>query len=147
MTLTLHSHLDQRLDLLASLRDLAARQNEAIMERRTDDLLRLLAQRERLAEALLADAEAFDASAKEWKTSDRSSDSEVAVKLAKAESLLEEILAFDAADEAAIRESCGRITHEIQDLSANTAARQAYRGNSSVQVQAPVNSRFTDSTG
>ena len=49
MTLTLHSHLDQRLDLLASLRDLAARQNEAIMERRTDDLLRLLAQRERLA--------------------------------------------------------------------------------------------------
>lgn len=147
MTLTLHSHLDQRLDLLASLRDLAAQQNEAIVARRTDDLLRLLAQRERLAEALLADAEAFDASAKEWKTSGRSSDSEVAVKLAKAESLLEEILAFDAADEAAIRESCGRITHEIQDLSASTAARQAYRGNSSVQVQDPVNNRFTDSTG
>jgi hypothetical protein len=147
MTMTLTTHLDHRLDLLESLRDLAARQNEAIMERRTDELLRLLAERERLAEALLADAEAFDASAQEWKTSDRACNSEITIKLAKAESLLQEILAFDAADEAAIRESCGRITEEIKEVSATTAARNAYRGGTPVRSADSATSRFTDSTG
>jgi len=144
---TLDMHLDRRLGLLESLRDLAARQNEAIMARRTDELLQLLAERERLAEALLADAESFDSSAQEWRMSDRSDNSEVTCKLARAEALLKEILAFDAADEAAIKESCGRISEEIRDVSTASAARQAYRGTAGASRSEPAESRFTDSTG
>ena len=144
---TLDMHLDRRINLLETLRDLAARRNAAIMARRTDELLQLLAEREQLAEALLADAESFDSSAQEWRLGDRSDNSEVTCKLARAEALLKEILAFDAADEAAIKESCGQIQDEMKELSTSAAARQAYQGAPRVGSGEAVESRFTDSTG
>ena len=109
----LSEHLDQRIELLKSLKELSVQQHEAIDSRRTDDLLRLLSRRERLTESLLSGASGFDRAVIEWKSTDQSDAAYLNSRIEEAESLLKEILDRDAQDEAAIRETRGEISEEI----------------------------------
>ena len=143
----LSEHLDQRIELLKSLKELSVQQHEAIDSRRTDDLLRLLSRRERLTESLLSGASGFDRAVIEWKSTDQSDAAYLNSRIEEAESLLKEILDRDAQDEAAIRETRGEISEEIAGVGAAHAARQAYRGGGMASSSVPEKNRFTDERG
>lgn len=147
MTVALKDHLDRRLELLSSMKALAARQHGIIAARETDELLRLLAAREKLTEQMLADQAAFNEAAAVWKAEHGTADRTVMARLETAELLLKEILDLDARDEVAIREACGYITDEIKEVTTTTAARNAYQKRppaSAVSSDAP---RYTDASG
>ncbi len=143
----LFEHLDHRIELLKSLKDLSLQQHEAIESRRTDDLLRLLAQREQLTESLLSGAGGFDRAVVEWKSTDQADAKYLNTRIQEAEVLLKEILDRDAEDEAAIRETRGQISEEIAGVGAAHAARQAYRGGGMPPSASPSQNRYTDERG
>ena len=143
----LSEHLDQRIELLKSLKELSLQQQAAIESRRTDDLLRLLSRREQLTESLLSGASGFDRAVIEWKSTDQADAAHMNSRIEEAERLLKDILDRDAQDEAAIRETRGEISEEIAGVGATQAARQAYRGSGVASASAPSKNRFTDERG
>ena len=148
MSQQLHARLDDRIRLLEALEGISSRQAEAIEARETDELIRLLARRERLTEDLLAGAGPLEEAAQAWKASGAEQDGALQGKIARAEALLKGIVDQDAADEAAIRETRGDIGEELTGLGRGSAARRAYVGGRRPGVVGrPEESTFTDSTG
>ena len=147
MTNVLQDKLDRRLELLASLRSLAVAQRDIIEARKTDELLRLLAQRETLTNQLVSDQSEFDEAAAAWKASGRPENAGLTTRLDTAEAILKEILDLDARDEAAIRDACGKITEDIKEVTTQTVARNAYHARPHVGSSRSDTSRFTDASG
>ena len=148
MSAELHARLDERIGLLESLETLSRRQGKAIEGRRTDELIRLLARREELTESLLATASPLQSAASAWKDSGQPVDPVLTEKLARAETLLRQIVEQDAADEEAIRLSRGEINEELGTLGRTTAAHRAYTGRRGPGSPPPSGQNtFADHTG
>ena len=148
MITELNTLLDERIEILESLEELSQRQGKAIEGRRADELIRLLARREELTEALLASAPRLEAAAKAWKDAGKPADPTINEKLARAESLLGRIVEQDAADEQAIRVSRGEINEEIGTMGRASAAHRAYTGRRAAgSPPAAGQNTFADHTG
>lgn len=119
--------LEERIDILSTLRDLTRRRHDAVERDRSDAIDRLVDARRPLIERLLADAGGLESAASMAASASEAVDPRALVLVEQATALLEEIESLDRMDDAALRTRGDSTRDRLDGLAKTARAGRAYR--------------------
>ena len=118
--------LEERVEILSTLRDLTRRRHDAIVNDRADAVGRLVEARRPLIERLLADARGLESAASTAANASTEPDPKALGLVDQATALLEEIESLDRQDDASLRRRGESTRGRLDDLTKTSRAGRAY---------------------